>query len=90
VSLGSGHVWRTEGVASSTCVDWIVCTGCGASRMGPTVKLKRRYRTPKRGKNYSFSSARLHGGRPLGTCPEVARRRAAGEAEVRATFDLFE
>ena len=92
VSLGAGHVWRTEGIASSTCVDFIVCVHCGRRLSAPTMRMTRIMREPKRGKSYAFSSARLHGGRPLGTCSagsHTAQRRAKGEAEIRATFDLF-
>lgn len=90
MSLGAGHVWATK--PSSAGFDGIECVGCGKRRNFPLSFIGRFWRPgPKRGKNFSRSVMRNpHGGRPLGTCPEVARRRAAGEAEIRATFDLFE
>lgn len=99
MSLGAGHVWRTvtfaDALSSGHPLDknalWsIVCAHCGASRGAQTARVRRWYQGARRGKNYSRGSFRFHGGRPLGTCPEVARRRAAGEAEIRATLDAFE
>jgi hypothetical protein len=88
VSLGAGHVWRTERADGAHFVS-IVCVRCNARREGREPRRARHLRSVARDVRVRASTA-LGSGRPLGTCPEVARRRAAGEAEIRAILDRFE
>lgn len=79
MSLGAGHTWAPDsfGCRNATGGVVIVCTRCGAVRAWwppKSARFARRFARVNWAIKGMKASESLYTGRPLGTCPKVARR----------------